>query len=69
MLYDCTLIEKKKTLKNDFLEVSRVFSGEFLKNFLNSFSGEYVLESVARRYSMKKVFSPNSSLNEKKVLT
>ena len=37
-----------------------MFSGEFFINFLNSYSGGYLLEAVTRRYSMKKEFLPNS---------
>ena len=63
-------IESATSLKKYFLQASRVFSGAFFQNFLNSFSGGYLLEAAAQRYSIKKVFSPNTSLNEKeKVLT
>ena len=63
-------IESETLLKKDFLQASRVFSGEFFKSFQNNFPGVHPLEAVARRYSIKKVFSPNSSFIEKeKVLT
>ena len=63
-------IEWPTSLEKDFLQASRVFSWEFFKNFRNTFSGEYLLQPVARRYFIKKVFSPNSSFIEKeKVLT
>ena len=58
-------MESATSLKKDFLQASRMFSGEFLKNFLNSFSGGDLLEAFSQRYSIKKEFSPKSSLNEK----
>ena len=63
-------IESATSLEKDFFQASRMFSWEFFKNFRNAFSGEYLLQPVARRYFIKKVFSPNSSFIEKeKVLT
>ena len=46
-------VESATSLKKDFLQGSRVFSGDFFKNFLNSFSEGYILEAVARRYSIR----------------
>ena len=68
--YEVPGIESVTSLKKGFLQASKVFSGEFFRNFLNSFSGGYLLEAVAWRYSIRKVLSPNSSfIEKKKVLT
>ena len=62
-------IESATSLKKDFLQASRVFSGEFLKIFVNSFWRISTRSSRSEIFH-KKVLSPNSSFLEKeKVLT
>ena len=49
---------------------TRLFNGGFLgnfqkifNNFLNSYSGGHLAKAVVRRYSVKRVFSPNSQIS------